>query len=181
MVCSEWNNLMIDNMPQQNSLFLSCKAFVLIPVWKTGERDRGGNLFIISCHFASGQRRAQDSTWKMQEAGKHETKTKERGNTWEDRETNRKEWKEVEVELGIEGGDGERNVPCGKTLKPVRVRTRFPDWRGGSLRAKQRGGEPKRDTQAFQPVHRTKPLEDYQCSGRREVSLLVSLLSWALE
>lgn len=39
------NNLMIDNMPQQNSPSQSSEAGVLIPVWKAGERDEGKHIF----------------------------------------------------------------------------------------------------------------------------------------
>lgn len=54
--------------------------------------------------------------------------------------------KEDEDEAGDGGG---KRVACGKTLKPVHVKTRLPDLQGGSSQAKQRGREPKRDTEAF--------------------------------
>lgn len=63
---------MIDNMPKQNSPFHSAEAKVLIPVWKTGERDKRKLLFLIRCHFASGQR-GLTRCKKKQGGGGHET------------------------------------------------------------------------------------------------------------
>lgn len=52
--------------------------------------------------------------------------------------------------------EARKSIACGKTLKPVHVRTRFPDlWRGSS-QEKQRGGELEHDTQTFQPAYCTK-------------------------
>lgn len=38
---------MIDNKPQQNSLFQISEAKVLIPVWETQETDRGESSFLF--------------------------------------------------------------------------------------------------------------------------------------
>lgn len=46
----------------------------------------------------------------------------------EDKETKcRRMEKEMGMELGMEEGGGEESVACGKTLKPVHVKTRLPD------------------------------------------------------
>lgn len=51
------------------------------------------------------------------------------------------------------GRAGDERLARGETLKPVHVKTRIPDLPRGRRQAKQRGGEPKRDTQAFK-LHR---------------------------
>lgn len=68
---------MIDNMSQQNSPFHSSESSVLIPVWKTGERDEGKLVFffiffllVVNLH-QDGE--AQHDETKMKEGGKRET------------------------------------------------------------------------------------------------------------
>lgn len=53
-------------------------------------------------------------------------------------------------ECEARGRAGDERLARGETLKPVRVKTRLPHLPRGRRWAKQRGGEPKRDTQAFE-------------------------------
>lgn len=100
---------------------------------------------------------------------------REEGRHGKDKETKcRRMEKEMRMELGIEG---RKSIACGKTLKPVHVKTRLQDLRGGSSRAKQRGGEYEREAQTFQPASCTNVFVDCLYSERPTVfSLLLSLL-----
>lgn len=165
---------MIDNMPQQNSPFWSFEAKVLIPVWKTGEREtRGGSFFfffllVVILHQDG---KAQHEATRMREGGKHETdigkwtlrqqavgqrvgkkvKSEYMGKT---KRPNAEGWKKRWGWSWVE------SVACGKILKPVHVKTRLPDLWGGSSWAKtQRGGEPESDTQDFQIPYCTNLLQ----------------------
>lgn len=86
------------------------------------------------------------------------------GRHGKDKETECRRMKtEMRMELGMEGG---KNIAYGKTLKPVHVKTRLRDLRGGSSQAKQRGGEHGRETQTFQTASCTYVFADCLYSER---------------
>lgn len=119
---------MIDNMSQQNSPFHSSGASVLIPVWKTGERDEGKLVFVF-CFFllvviSHQDGEAQHDETRMKEGGKRETDTgdwmlrgqasrqtdskaeRAKGRRGKDKETECRRMKtEMRMELGMEGGE----------------------------------------------------------------------------
>ena len=63
---------MIDNMSQQNSPFHGSEASVLIPVWKTGERDEGKLVFLFFFYWLSFCIRTERPNTKKQERRREE-------------------------------------------------------------------------------------------------------------
>lgn len=125
---------MIDNMPQQNSPSQSSEAGVLIPVWKAGERDEGKRILFNKLSLCirtvrpdknkGGRKHGADigeRTLGQQAVGQREGKKAKREDMGKTKSRNVKGWKKEMWSWEW------KSIACGKTLKPVHVKTRFLD------------------------------------------------------